>query len=216
MDQRRLDTPGIRPQVTLRTRDLVRPARFEPQQLADTRPSRMLDDHAQQLAAAMQLARDEGLRRARDEIDAAVAAHDAALRHLAQATRVLAAAVDELRGRDRDDLAELERQAMVFAVELAAALVGRELQRTDDELVAAMGRSIALVPDRGEVVLRVNPADAPPARHSIDARAELGARVEVVADATVAPGGCVAVVGALRVDGQIAAALDRVRAVISS
>lgn len=216
MDQRRPDLSGLRPPVTLRTRDLVRPARFEAQQLADTRPSRVPDEHAQQLAAAMQLAREEGLRLARVEVDAAVSAHEAARRELAQATLTLAVAVDELRARDRDDLAELERQVMVFAVELAAALLGRELQLGDGELVASMQRSMSLVPDRGAVILRVSPADAPSARHSVGARAELGERVEIVADAAVVPGGCVAEVGPLRIDGQIGQALDRVRAVVAS
>lgn len=199
--------------MTLRTRDLVRPARFEAQQLADTRPSRVLDEHAQQLAAAMRVAREEGLRLARVEIDAAVAAHDAASRDLAQVTQALSSAVEQLRTRDRDDLAEIERQAVVFAVELAGSLVGRELERCDDQLVASIDRSIALVPERGLVMVRVNPTDVAAARASTENRAELGGRIEIVADTSIAPGGCVAVVGPLRVDAQLGPALDRVRAV---
>jgi len=214
MDANRRERQLAPPSLTLRTRSLARPARFEPQQLVDTRPS-ALDEHAQQFVAAMEAARAEGLALARAEVDAVVAEHVAMTEELALLRAALCAAVDQLATRDRDDLSHIEAGAIGFAIELAEQLVGRELATTDEQLAAAMMRAMNLAPRRGAVVLRVHPLDRNAADSIAEDGQELAGRVEIVADATVERGGCIAVVGPLQIDAQLGAALQRVRDVLS-
>jgi flagellar assembly protein FliH len=201
--------------VTLTTRPLGRPARFEPQQLAEWNPTGVIDEHARQLAAAMNSAREEGLLMARAEVEAAVAAHDGACRDLEAAAAALLAASLQLRARDQDDLTGIEDQVIRFGVELAEQLVGRELASCDDVLVASISRAMGLVPERGEIVLRVNPLDAAHARAAVDGTADLAGRTVIINDSLVERGGCITVVGALRIDAQLNPALGRVRDVVA-
>jgi flagellar assembly protein FliH len=201
--------------LTLRTRDLVRPLRFEPQQLADTSRTSVLDEHAQQIADALEAARQEGLRRARSEVDAAIAGHEAAGRELLLAAGALRAAARELETFDRGDLAEIERQLFVLGTGIAESLVGRELSTCDEAILAALDRAMALVPERGAITVRVHPDDAAPAADALAERAGVSSRLEIIADTTIARGGCVVVVGALRIDSQIGPALERVQQAIA-
>jgi flagellar assembly protein FliH len=185
---------------------MARPSRFEPQQITDVRGAG--DVHSRQL---VERARAEGLLLARAEIDAAVAEHTAAARALSRAAEALMAAVTQLMTRDREDLADIEEQAIRFGFEVAEQLVGRELHSSDDAFAAAITRAMSLAPDRGPVVLRVNPHDVAGAGQAV----ELAPHVELVADATVEVGGCIAVVGALRIDAQIGPAMARVRGVVT-
>ena len=214
MDSNQRERQLAPPSLTLRTRSLARPARFEPQQLVDSRPS-ALDEHARQFIAAMEAARVEGLALARVEVEAVVAEHVAMTRELALLRAALAAAVDQLATRDRDDLSGIEEQAVHFAIELAEQLVGRELTTTDEQLAAAMMRAMSLAPRRGAIVLRINPLDCNTADSMLEDGQELAGRVEIVADATVERGGCIAVVGPLQIDAQLGPALQRVRDVLS-
>lgn len=213
MDSTRQGT-GARQPLTLRTRDLVRPVRFEPQQLADTSRTSVLDEHAQQIAEAMEAGRQQGLLRARVEVEAAIAEHQAAQRELLMAAAALRAAAHQLEVFDRGDLAEVERQLLVLGTGIAEHLVGRELSTCDDELLAAIDRAMGLVPERGAMTVRVHPQDAAAAASALDDRADVKARVEVLADPAIGRGGCVVVVGALRIDAQIRPALDRVHQAI--
>ena len=211
MDSNRRERQLARP--SLNTRSLARPARFEPEQLVDS-GLRPRDEHAREYIEAMQRARVEGLELARAEVDAAVAEHTAVAQRLALLARALSAAVDQLNGRDRDDLSDIEDQAVQFGVELAEQLVGRELANADAALTAAVKRAMSLVPHRGSITLRINPLD----RDTVDAMMEIGeeltARVDILADASVERGGCVAVVGALNIDAQLGSAMQRVRDVV--
>ena len=213
MDSTRHGT-GARQPLTLRTRDLVRPVRFEPQQLADTSRTSVLDEHARQIAEALEAGRQEGLRRARVEVDAAVAEHHAARRELLLAAGALLAAAQQLEEFDRGDLGDVERQLLVLGTGIAESLVGRELANCDEALLAAIERAMGLVPERGEITVRVHPQDAVAAASALDDRTDVRARLEVLADPAIARGGCVVVVGALRIDTQIQPALDRVHQAI--
>lgn len=199
-----------RPALAVRPLSLARPSRFEPQQLIDSRGAN--DAHTRQMIEA---ARAEGLAMARAEVDAVIAEHTAAARDMARAAEALFTAAAQLRARDQDDLADIEEHAIRFGVELAEQLVGREL-RSCDEALEAVTRAVGLVPDRGALVLRVNPADLTAVRSGIEERTDLPDGVELVPDATVEVGGCIAVVGPLRIDAQMGTAIERVRLVVDA
>lgn len=214
MDPIRHDQEG-RKLLTLRTRELVRPVRFEPQQLADTsRKKESEDDHAQLVAAAVAAGHEEGLRSARAEVDSIIAAHEAARRELQMATAALRAAAEHLTVLDRGDLSEIERQVMVLGTTVAEVLVGHELAACDDAVLSAIERAIGFVPERGPITVRINPQDAAMAQEALDHRTELNGRAEVIPDPGVERGGCILVVDALRIDAQIGPAIGRVHGAI--
>jgi flagellar biosynthesis/type III secretory pathway protein FliH len=140
-----------------------------------------------------------------------VAATEAAAREARRVAGSLVTAVEQLTTRDRDDLSRIEEQAVLFGLELAEQVIGRELQTCGDALLLTITRAMGLVPDRGATELRVHPLDAEAARGVIELRTELAGRVEVIADSLVDAGGCIAVVGPLRIDTQMTQVIERVR-----
>ncbi len=73
-----------------------------------------------------------------------------------------------------------------------------------------------MVPDRGDVVLRVNPTDLAAVLDSAVVMGHRAGDVQIVADASVQRGGCTALCGALQVDAQLPAVFDRLREVFAS
>jgi len=200
-----------------RSRRLLKPTRFDPPTLTPVATAKdIADQHADQLAAAMAVAREEGLRAAQAEVAAAVAAHQAATRELAAAASALHRAAAQVLDRDTETLADVQRQTVMFAVSLAEEMLGRELEATDELVVAAVERAMSLMPDRGEVTLRLHSADLRIVADFIETLPSFGDRVVLVPDVAVERGGCVAVVGPLRIDAQLGPAFERVRAALRS
>jgi flagellar assembly protein FliH len=200
-----------------RSRRLLKPTRFDPPTLTPIASAHdIADQHADQLAAAMAVAREEGLRAARAEVAAAVGAHDAARRELEAAVVALQRAAALLLEHDTDSITGVQEQAVLFGVGLAEELLGRELESNDELVTAAVERAINLVPDRGDIVLRLNAADVAVVNAFTAGMPSIADRVVLVQDAAVERGGCVAVVGPLRIDTQLTPALERVRAALRS
>lgn len=180
-------------------------------------------DRHDEIAERSARLRDEGYRdgyqngqdAAARYVDAAVADHRSASERFARASAVLEAAADELRRRDGVGIADLEREAIELAVELAVEIVGRELAVTDEPVLDALQRAARLVPDRGEPTLRVHPDDASAVRDLVAAEpVTWTASARVVADGSIERGGCVVDVGACRIDAQIGTAIERLRAAL--
>ena len=198
-----------------RSRRLLKPTRFDPPTLTPIATAKDISDqHAEQLAAAMAVAREEGLRAAQSEVAAAVAAHHAATRELQLAAAAMERATASLVLHDGESIAEVQDQAVMFAVSLAEELLGRELASCDDLVIAAVERAMNLMPDRGEVTLRLHAADLQVVAGFAAGMANLADRVALAPDPAVERGGCVAVIGPLRIDAQLAPALERVRAAL--
>lgn len=152
-------------------------------------------------AAAEQARRDE-------QWAAQVAAQQA---ELCRALEALQGAATELAQRSAPAAEEIERLALRTGVELAQALVARELAATDDVVLATVKRALSLAPSGTPVVLRVSPADA-----AVLTALEPGGRpVELVPDPSLTAGSCVVDAGTCRIDGRIEQALDRARAVLA-
>jgi flagellar assembly protein FliH len=160
---------------------------------------------------------------------AAMAAESlAATARLDSLARALGDAADDLRRRQALELTELEDILARTAVDLASAIIGRELQVSASPGADALARALALVPAGSMAVARLHPADA-----AVLAEAEAGAAtgavaggypaapgsgtpasVTIIADPAVEPGGCILEVGESRIDAQLGPALDRVRAAL--
>lgn len=160
----------------------------------------------------------EGRRRAQEEAeqtaaaqaDAAAQAHAAAL----ERQRVLADALERAAARCGGDLearyAELADQAVELALQIAEAVVQRELATTADPGADAVRRALTSVPPTIAVTVRLNPEDLA----GMDPDAVTGRPVTLVPDADVARGDALAETETQMVDATVDAAMARVREVL--
>ena len=133
----------------------------------------------------------------------------------------LHAAADALEAAVLPTLQGAEDVVLSTAVELAEALLGRELTFTAgaglDPGLDAVGRALASMPGTRPVTVRLSPADL--ATLDLSAAAALpaaaGRRLEFTADFSVERGGAIADCDAVRIDAQLGAALTRIRAVLA-
>ncbi len=156
---------------------------------------------AQEAAARIRLA----LERERDETlrAATLAGREEGL--AAAAAALLAAA--EVR---RQRLDGLEREIAAVALEVARKLVGRVVAERPELVTELARRALEPVRARREVLLRVNPADAPRLREEQPRLASLLDRapgVSIREDAGIEPGGVVVETEAGRVDARVEAQL---------
>lgn len=150
----------------------------------------------------------EGLRAGADEGRRAMAAS------VERCVAALSAATRDLAARDAVALTDIEGEVVDLALDLAAAILQRELAVTADPGRDALVRALSLAPDRGAVLARLHPDDlAALAPDAVEVEAP-GRDVRLVADPHVGPGGCVLEVGSCRVDATLAGALERAREVL--
>lgn len=188
---------------------LLRPTRFQPPRLATL---------AEQVAARnapdpemLEAAREEGRRAAEAVLAAEVANHRHATAQMQAAASVFANALDQIEHVDLGTLHDFQQQVLSLALQLAEHVVGRELQACDDVVLGAVERALSLVPERGDVVLRVHPGDLAIVLESAASMGHRAGDVQIVADADVSRGGCVASCGPLQVDAQLPAVFARLR-----
>ena len=131
---------------------------------------------------------------------------------LDRALRAMSAAATELAARQATDIARIEDSLAAAAVDLAEAILGRELELAKSPGVDALARALALVPPAQAAIARMNPTDL----SDLDpGPLAVGRDLTLVADPSVEPGGCVLTVGDSCIDAQLGPALDRVRAALS-
>lgn len=157
----------------------------------------------------------DGYQAGHDEACAEAARAEAARdRAAGRALAALGEAAAELLAHRGRDMEGIEQVLVEGALELATAIVGREL-----EVAAAPGRDAlvrALRLDEGlePAVARLHPDDV----DTLGALDQLapGREITVVADRAVETGGCIVEVGSGRIDAQLGTALERVREVLRS
>jgi flagellar assembly protein FliH len=143
---------------------------------------------------------------------AAMAAESAAaVARLEAAAGALAAAATDLGHRQALELTGLEDALARAAVDLASAIIGRELELSASPGADALARALALVPAGSVVVARLHPADAAVLG---DAPIDGAGALTVIPDPVIEPGGCILEVGDSRIDAQLGSALDRVRSAL--
>ncbi len=121
-------------------------------------------------------------------------------------------AVNQLRSREATALAQVADQTALLSLRIAEIVLAREVETAADPGREAIARAIGLVPEEGEVRIRMNPTDLE--RLGDTSSLLAGRSVTMVPDATITSGGCEVVVGATRVDAQIPTALGRVAEVL--
>lgn len=130
------------------------------------------------------------------------------------ALSALDAAAASLTGRQQVTVADVEQRIAEVAIELAEAILRRELAACDAPARDAMVRALQLAPPRVNAVARLHPDDVATIGDLMEIAPDR--EVAVIADAAVEQGGCVLEVGPCRIDAQITPALQRVREVLEA
>lgn len=131
-----------------------------------------------------------------------------------QALGLLERAVAAADRRSAPAVAAARHELHRCAVELAEAVLGRELAA--DGVPAVLDRVLALPTDLGPCTVRLHPADLARVRAVLEAGTHaLPAGVALAADAGLAPGDVVAEHATGHLDATIRGALDRARAVLA-
>jgi len=143
---------------------------------------------------------------------------DSADAERAQRLDALTSALEQAAARAARDRVELlsqtEREAVELAIELAEAILQRELDLGLSSSSEAVSRALGLVPLGEDLVIHVHPGD------EVDVEDLMGpvpeSSMKIVPDPSVDPGGCVITAGSCHIDVQIGAALERARALLTS
>jgi flagellar assembly protein FliH len=132
---------------------------------------------------------------------------------LAQSVSAIGRAAAKLEGQLMPTLQELQELIVVHAIELAEAIVGRELSDPQGRGTDAVRRAIAAAPEQGDIIVRLHPDDyrnimgsATDADYNYEGRP-----VHLRPDPGLRPGDAVAETGSTTVDASIAAAFQRAR-----
>jgi flagellar assembly protein FliH len=151
---------------------------------------------------------------AQDQAAAAEQAYDARrAAALAQGINAIGRAAAGLENQLLPTLAELQELIISHALELAEAILGRELADPDGRGTDAVRRAVAASPDSGDITVRLNPDDyrnimgsATDADYNYEGRP-----VHLRPDPGLRPGDAVAETGSTTVDASIGTALQRAR-----
>lgn len=182
------------------------------QQTADSRAAGYAAGYASGYAAgAREAARAAELESERMRAEHAAAEAQRAADHRA-ALDTLAAAARAAAQRALPVLSEAEQTLMSAAVELAEAVLGRELADAETSARAALGRVLAAAPGAGLHTIRLHPTDLATLR-ALDAAGDPALTgVELVADPVLSPGDAIGEFPEGVLDARIGAALERARA----
>ena len=166
--------------------------------------------HTAGYAAGLQAAAaDMAAQTARHEVALAEALADGQAR-IDAALAVLAAAAEALTRRTVPVITEAQDAIAATAVELAEAIIGRELDSAETSSRSALQRALADVDPALVLVVRMNPEDLA----SLDEDTILGAGVTLTADAALGRGDAVSEFADGYLDARVSSALERARAAI--
>jgi flagellar assembly protein FliH len=156
---------------------------------------------------------------ARDQATAAEQAYDARrAAELARSVNALGRAAQGLENSLLPTLEQLQELILSHALELAEAIIGRELTDSQDRGTDAMRRAISAAPEQGEITVRLHPDDYRNIMGSaLDAEYSYHGRpVHLRSDPGLRPGDAIAETGSTTVDASIATAIERAREALLS
>jgi flagellar assembly protein FliH len=171
------------------------------------------EGHVAGYAAGLAVAAAEAEIAASQQAQVFAAAEQRREAQLQAALDVLARMAGALEQREAVALAEIEHVVTDLALQVARAVLDREVAVSADPGREAVTRALALAPQGSAATVRLHPADAAAVGDLTEAAA--GRPVTVVADASVERGGCVVDTAGRQIDAQIGTALARVAAVLA-
>ena len=167
--------------------------------------------HAAGYADGAALARAEAAEAAEAARQAAAAAEQQARARAKELMGSLNAAADALHSRTVPVLETLEHQLADAAVQIAEALLGRELQRSEDSALSALHRALNPATPAPVHTIRMNPADL--AAVPEDCRSQIQAAL--VADPSLGRGDAVAEYPEGYLDARLSSAVVRLKAALT-
>ncbi len=195
--------------ILLRGADAARARRIdlvggdEPADLTAVGPWADQIDDARDAArsAGFQQGRQEGLAAGLQAAKARVEEQQAAL------VRSVEAAVTGLNDRAEELGQQLSLRVSELAIEVARAVLDREVEAADDPGAEAIARCLDLVPDSGCLAVRLHPDDAA----GLGPIPGVGDReLVVIADPTLSPGDAIVAVDQITIDARLSESLRRV------
>ncbi len=147
-------------------------------------------------------------------MEAAIDDHRRNAERLASLCQAIERAIAERQAHDEQLLASVEQAVLEMSVDIAEAVIGREVAERD-VVVGTIRRCLAFDRPAGDVAVLVHPDDLECAAEAVQVGLIDRTGVELVADARIERGGCVVDAPAVRIDGQLGPALDRVRQALS-
>lgn len=168
--------------------------------------------YADGYAAGLATAAAEAAVVAAEQAQALAAAEAVREQQLRAAVDVLATAAQALQAREAVALHEIEDVVVGLALDIARAVLDRELEVCAQPGREALARALVLAPEGAAVRARLHPEDVAALGDCGDLVA--GRAVTVVADHAVERGGCIADAAGRQIDAQLGPALARVAAVL--
>jgi len=203
--------------------DLRNAVPIEDESLESAREAARSAGYAAGWAQGQQAAR-EATTALRYEAELAVQASQLArVEALSRAIGAISEAAAALERRGVTAAAEIEDLIIRSAVQLAEALLGRELSEAGDRALDAVRRAMSLAPSGVAITVRLHPEDhdtlVGPDSDSAHPGGEFsigGRPIRIIADASLSPGDAMADYAATTIDASITAAMARVREVLSA
>lgn len=126
-------------------------------------------------------------------------------------------AVERVAAAEAERVERMELALLPLALELAEAIIGRELLLSASPGLDALRRAVTAAPARAELVARLHPDDVAtlPPPSALAQVLRVDGDVRVVADASLEPGDCVLIAGDCEVDARLTSAMSRARALLS-
>jgi flagellar assembly protein FliH len=170
------------------------------------------EGHQAGYAAGLAVAAAEAHVAAEQATQAAAASEALRDAQVAEALALLTSAAEAFSRREATRLSEIEEVVADLALDIARAVLDRELVLSQNPGREAVVRALALAPEGCPATVRLHPDD-------VDTLGEVGGlgagrTVTVVADRTIERGGCIVDGAGRRVDAQISPALARVAAAL--
>jgi len=179
--------------------DLLAQARKEAEELLTTARLEAADLREKARLEGWRQGQAAGLAQGRQEV----------LTTLQPLSRLLETAAQEVRQNFTDQLAHWEEQIVQWAFAVAEKIITAEIQINRDVVLAAVQDALGRI--QGEdILLRVNPEEAPLVQESLDSLAP-GVSLRVVADPRIERGGCLVVTSETAVDAQPSVMLQNLR-----
>jgi flagellar assembly protein FliH len=203
--------------------DLRHAVPIEDETLGAAREAARSAGYAAGWAQGQQAARESAMAM-RDEAELAVqASHLARAEALSRAIGAIAEAAAGLERRGVTAATEIEDLIIRSAVDLAEALLGRELSDAGGRALDAVRRALSLAPSGVAITVRLHPEDHDTlvgtdtdAAHPGGEVVIGGRPIRVIADASLSPGDAMADYAATTIDASLTAAMARVREVLSA
>ena len=168
-------------------------------------PKNSLEAQQAAYTSAAEKGYNEGLERARAEVESAM---EDSNRRVRRALGALTEAVNQFDQRQTVALADVENAIVEAALEIARSVLQREVATAADPGAEAIARALALAPGREPAIVRLNPDDA--ATLNIAQVPSMGRPIDVLADPAVENGGCIIEIGDTTIDAQISSSLANV------